>query len=82
MSMESIFGDPKKKRIYKYIFFIAVIASVVIDFFIPRPHPHFAFDKIPGFHAALGLVGAFIVIVFAKLIYGKFVYRKENYYDE
>ena len=80
--LENIFGDPAKKRIYRYVFFAAIIFFLVIDFFITERHPHFFFEKIPGIYAVLGLLFASVIIIFAKLIYGKFVYRKESYYDE
>ncbi len=82
MNLEKIFGCPKKRKLYRQIFYLACIATVVVDLFIPRHHPHFIFDYIPGLHAMWGLISGAILIVGAKLIYGRFVYRKENYYGD
>ena len=82
INLEKIFGDPKKKKLYRRIFFIALIASVIIDLFIERHHPHFIFDYIPGIHALWGVLSGAFLIVMAKIVYGRFVYRKENYYGD
>ncbi|MEE8574654.1 MAG: hypothetical protein V3T30_04500 [Thermodesulfobacteriota bacterium] len=85
-TMEKIFGDPKLKKIYRIIFFIALVFFVVIDAYMyfshGRHHPHNYWLDLPGVNAAFGIIGASAIIVFAKLLYGKFVYRKEGYYNE
>ncbi len=82
MNLEKIINLPKRRKLYIRLLYLALVASVVIDLFIERHHPHFVFDYIPGIHALWGLIsGAFLIIV-AKIIYGYFVYRKENYYDD
>ncbi len=82
LNLEKIFGDPKKKKLYRRVFYLALVVTVVIDVFIPRHHPHFVFDYIPGLHAMWGLISGAVLIVGAKLVYGYFVYRKENYYGD
>jgi hypothetical protein len=82
MNIERIFGDPKKMKLYRRLFFIALIASVIIDLFIERHHPHFVFDYIPGIHALWGILSGAVLIVGAKIVYGYFIYRKENYYGD
>ena len=82
INLENIFGDPKKRKLYRKVFYIALLASVIIDLFIERHHPHFVFDYIPGIHALWGIISGAFLIVMAKIVYGYFVYRKENYYGD
>ncbi len=82
MNLENWFGDPKKIRIYKYIFVIAVIFFIAVDIiFVDPHHVYFPWDNYPGFNAIFGLVGSSVVIIISKLVISKFVSKKENYYD-
>jgi hypothetical protein len=81
MNLDAVFG-PRTRKFWKYFLYAGVVIFVAIDFFIERHHPHFAWDNMPGFNAIYGLVGSSIVIVFAKLVVGWFIYRKEEHYDK
>jgi hypothetical protein len=69
---------PRLKRIA-----YAVLAlTVVVDFFLPRHHPHFFWDSVPGFSAAFGFIACILIIVVSKA-FGRFwVARSEDYYDD
>jgi len=69
---------PRLKRIA-----YAVLAlTVVVDFFLPRHHPHFFWDTIPGFSAVFGFIACILIIVVSKA-FGRFwVARSEDYYDD
>jgi hypothetical protein len=69
---------PRLKRIA-----YAVLAlTVVVDFFLPRHHPHFFWDTIPGFSAIFGFIACILIIVVSKA-FGRFwVARSEDYYDD
>lgn len=84
MNLEVIVGAPgsAKRKSWRYILYAAAVIFVVIDILFVKPHhKYFPWDDIPGINAAMGIVFAGATIVFAKLIVGKFIYRKENYYD-
>lgn len=55
---------------------------VVIDFFLPRHHPHFFWDLIPGFSAVFGFVACVLIIVVSKAFGRYWVARSEEYYDD
>lgn len=44
-------------------------------------HPHFPFEKVPGFGCILGFVGAGLIVLIAKLL-SKILSKKEDYYAE
>lgn len=45
------------------------------------PHPHFAIDGTFGFHAWYGLVTCIAMVLVAKFL-GRFISRKDTYYDD
>ena len=55
---------------------------MVIDFFLPRHHPHFFWDLIPGFSAVFGFVACVLIIVVSKAFGRYWVARSEEYYDD
>ncbi|MBN4054516.1 hypothetical protein JYT87_02280, partial [Nitrospira defluvii] len=51
----------RKKKWMKVLYgFIGLM--VVLDIFAHRHHPHFFWDRIPGFSAVLGFVSCLILI--------------------
>lgn len=62
---------------------IAVLALLVLaDFLAPSTYQRFHWDGIPGFGALYGFVSCVLIIVVSKALGYRFLYRKENYYDE
>ena len=61
--------------------FYGVIALIVIaDIFVPRHHPVFPWDHIPGFNALYGFIAAVVIILIAKVgLHG--LMKSEDYYD-
>ncbi len=45
------------------------------------PHPHFWWDHVPGFAAAFGFGGAWLLARAAKAL-GRALERGEDYYDD
>lgn len=61
----------------------AILAStVVVDLFLPRHHPHFLWDLIPGFSAGYGFLGCVLIIIVSKAFGHYWVARPEDYYDD
>jgi hypothetical protein len=64
-------------------FCIAVLALLIIgDLFVPRPHPHFLGDIIPGFWAGFGFISCTVIIIGSKWLGTAFLFRSDTYYDE
>lgn len=69
-------------RRLKQIAYGALALTVVIDFFIPRDHPHFFWDNIPGFSAVYGFVSCVLIIVVSKALGKLWLAKPEDYYDD
>ncbi len=62
--------------------FLVILALLVIgDLFVPRHHPHFLGDEIPGFWALFGLLACMLIIVFSKWLGHAWLFRPETYYE-
>ncbi len=81
MRLEGIFEDPKKKDIFKKIFYAGIAFFVLIDFVTPRHHVMFFWDRIPGFNAIYGFISCLIIIVVSKTLGKWWLQKKEDYYD-
>jgi len=75
-----IFDNPKNVQRFLYIFYVALFALLVIDFFIPK-HGHFPWEGAPEFFAVYGFISCVSLIFIAKLL-RKIVRRDEDYYDK
>lgn len=63
------------------VFCYAVLALLVlVDIGIPRHHPHFLGDVIPGFWAGFGLFSCVLIILFSKWLGNKLLFRPDDYY--
>lgn len=54
---------------------------ILIDIGIPRHHPHFLGDIIPGFWAGFGLFACILIILFSKWLGNKILFRPDDYYE-
>jgi hypothetical protein len=45
-------------------------------------HPHFWWEKVPGFAAALGFAGCWLLIAVSKALGKHWLERHEGYYDD
>ncbi len=61
--------------------FIAVLALTVAAERLIQAHPHFAVERVFAFNAVYGFAACAALILVAKGI-GRFVKRKDDYYDE
>lgn len=74
-----IFDDPKNIKRLLIIFFAALFALLIADFFIHK-HAHFPWEAEPEFYAAYGFICYLLLIVLAKTL-RLFIKRREDYYD-
>lgn len=75
-----LFDNPGNVKLLFVSFYLSLLILLVIDFFIYK-HPHFPWEKWPGFYAAYGFVACVVLVVAAKYILRPLVKRKEDYYD-
>ncbi|MCU0769660.1 MAG: hypothetical protein MUD07_09950 [Burkholderiaceae bacterium] len=61
--------------------FLGVLALTVLAEPFVHLHPHFAVERLFGFHAWFGLLACAAMIVVAKLL-GWVLKRPDTYYDE
>ena len=75
-----LFDNPGNVKLFFISFYLSLLILLVIDFFIYK-HPHFPWEKWPGFYATYGFVACVVLVVAAKYILRPLVKRKEDYYD-
>lgn len=75
-----LFDNPGNVKLLFVLFYLSLLILLVIDFFIYK-HPHFPWEKWPGFYATYGFVACVVLVVAAKYILRPLVKRKEDYYD-
>jgi len=75
-----LFDNPGNVKLLFVSFYLSLLILLVIDFFIYK-HPHFPWEKWPGFYATYGFVACVVLVVVAKYILRPLVKRKEDYYD-
>ena len=73
--------NPKNVKTMWIMFGIALILTVIPDFFITREHIIFPWDAIPGFSAVYGFISCVMIIIVAKVIGHKWLMKEEDYYD-
>jgi len=59
---------------------IAVLVACAAAGFLVDMHPHFAIERLPAFHAIVGLVACAILVAAAKLL-GALLGREEDFHD-
>ena len=64
-----------------YIFLAACVISIGLGFIAVPHHPHFVWERIPGFDAVFGFVGCLIIIIASKWIGHTWLQKNEDYYD-
>lgn len=67
-----------KKSLLLVLIILLWMAEAV---FFRTAHPHFWFQKVSGFQALLGFLGALGLMFGAKALGNYWLYRKEDYYD-
>ena len=56
-------GDEKNAKTNKIILYVILVVVFAADFFVPREHAHYIWDKIPGWGAVYGFVSCVLIIV-------------------
>ncbi len=76
------FGDAEHARRRRWLLGATLLAVFAADFFVPREHPDFFWDHIPGWSALFGFVSCVAIIFGSKLLghQGR-IMRREDYYD-
>jgi drug/metabolite transporter (DMT)-like permease len=80
MEKKHFFDKPKNVKGLFLVFCASLIVVLVLEFFIHK-HPHFPWEKWPGFYATFGFVAFVSLILAAKYILRPLIKRKEDYYD-
>lgn len=76
-------GNPENSFKLKKMLYISLVIIVISDFFAPRPHAHYLWDKIPGWGAVYGFVSCVLIIIVSKFIgHQGGVMKNEDYYDK
>jgi hypothetical protein len=68
------------KRNWWITVIVLIAISVVLDFLLLREHGEPEWLYFPGFYAVLGLLGAVVAAVVARLLGGGWLEKKEDYY--
>ena len=68
------------ERTLKKVFLIVVILCIPVGFFIKHEHTVFLWHKIPSVDTAFGFLGAFFLILAARIL-ASFAQRHEDFYD-
>jgi hypothetical protein len=72
--------EPRNVRLLWRIFLVVLASTVLIEPFV-RLHPHFAIERLFGFHAWYGLLACAAMVLAAKAL-GVVLKRSDTYYDE
>lgn len=81
MKLQDFIENEKWMGIAKKVFYGALVFFVLLDFFTPRHHPQFIWDKIPGFSALFGFSSCVLIIVASKALGKWWVQKPEDHYD-
>lgn len=65
------------------VIWLIVTAILVLTeaIFFPPHDPHHLWERLPGWHALLGLAGAVLWMFFAKPLGRWFLHRDDTYYE-
>jgi hypothetical protein len=75
-------GDSKNAGTLKKIGYVALVITVIADFFAERHHALYIWDETPGWGAFYGFVSCVLIIIVSKFIgHQGGVMKKEDYYD-
>ena len=82
---EKILEDPVRFKRVKRAGIVFLVVIVVLEILVVNVlhlgHPHFPFEKLPGFGSLNGLISCVLIIVVSKLIGKLWLMRREDYYD-
>jgi hypothetical protein len=61
--------------------FAAVLVATVAVGLLVQGHPHFDIERLPGFYAWYGFLTCVAMVLVARLL-GRFLKRRDTYYDD
>ena len=83
---EKILEDPVKFKRLKRAGLAALVIFLLLEILVVNVfhlgHPHFGFEKLPGFGSLYGLISCVLIIVVSKLLGKLWLMRPEDYYDD
>ena len=83
---EKILENPKRFRIVKRVGLASLAVFFLLEILVVNVlhlgHPHFGFEKLPGFGSLYGLLSCILIIVVSKLLGKLWLMRPEDYYDD
>ena len=68
------------KKTLKGIFYIFLFLCITAGLFIEHEHAVFFWHKIPSIDVVFGFLGAFLLILAARIL-ASFAQKKEDFYD-
>jgi hypothetical protein len=71
--------EPRNVNRIVYGLAVLCVLALVADFFYTK-HPHFSFERWPGFYAVYGFTGSVALVLTAKGL-RRFLRRDEDYYE-
>ena len=82
---EKILEDPVKFKRVKRVGLASLVVFVLLEILVVNVfhlgHPHFGFEKLPGFGSLYGLLSCVLIIVVSKALGKLWLMRPEDYYD-
>jgi hypothetical protein len=82
---EKILEDPEKSKWVRRAGLIFLVVVVVLEILVVHifhlGHPHFRFERLPGFGSLYGLISCVLIIVVSKLLGKLWLMQREDYYD-
>lgn len=76
------FGDEAYAQQRRRLFYLALVLIVIADFLVPREHPEYLWERLPGWSAVYGF-GSCVLLIFVSKFLGHRggLMRREDYYD-
>jgi hypothetical protein len=68
-------------KILRNLLLISSGITILLGIFVAPEHPHFFWEKIPGFDAVFGFIGCTLIILGSKALGHGWLQKKEDYYD-
>ncbi|MFY9269088.1 MAG: hypothetical protein WAO55_04985 [Candidatus Manganitrophaceae bacterium] len=81
MDLDKIFGKREQIENWKKPLVVTLVLLAALDFFIPREHAVFIWEKIGGFTAVYGFISTVLITIFSKFIGHIWLMKPEDYYD-
>ncbi len=78
--------SPRSRKLLAAALGAAVLVSIALEILVPADHGpgwiSYWFHHTPGFHAAMGFTGCWLIVKASKLLGKVWLQRPEDYYGE